>query len=375
MVGLQNQTAQTFNENKSSYIGQIPVRNLWLLMLYASRLMRFINTGKRTIEDNPDDIPDLVAELLSRIVEKRIKRNLTFGYHITQATLNRVRGKIDLLVTESHQLLERGVVSCCFDHLTVNTPRNRYVRAALDSISHIVNDKELGHRCTHLANSLKKLGVIGTKPSRFEIGTDRYSRNDKDDQFMVNAAHLAFDLSLPTEQFGSKTLPIPSREITWIRHLYERAIGGFYDVLLSPEGWYVDTGRYLQWPIGYKSLKIDNVLPSMQTDIILDKPSSGERIVIDTKFNSIFTTGRFREESLRSGYLYQIYAYLRTQEENADLLSKNASGLLLHPSIGNMFDESVFIQGHIIRFATVDLGASAIDIRKQLLNIIKKRVT
>ena len=371
MVGIANQTSPNFDKTKCAYIGQIPVRNLWLLMLYASRLMRFVDTGKRAIEENPDDIPNLVAELLARIVERRIKRNLSFGYHIKQATLNRVRGKIDLLVTESHQLLERGVVSCCFDYLTVNTPRNCYVRAALDSIAHIVNDIELGHRCTHLANSLKKLGVIGTKPSRFEIGTDRYSRNDKDDQFMVNVAHLAFDLSLPTEQFGNKALPIPSREITWIRHLYEQAIGGFYDVVLAPEGWRVYTGRYLRWPVGMKSLKIDDILPSMQTDIILDKPFSGGRIVIDTKFNSIFTTGRFREESLRSGYLYQIYTYLRTQEENNDILSKNASGLLLHPSIGNMFDESVFIQGHLIRFATVDLGASAIDIRKQLLSIVK----
>ena len=47
------------------YIGEIPVRNLWLLMLYASQLFRQINDlQKREVEDNPDDIPDLVAEIL-----------------------------------------------------------------------------------------------------------------------------------------------------------------------------------------------------------------------------------------------------------------------------------------------------------------------
>jgi 5-methylcytosine-specific restriction enzyme subunit McrC len=46
-------------------IGRIPVRNLWLLMLYASEFFRDIDSAKVSVEDNPDDIPDLVAEILS----------------------------------------------------------------------------------------------------------------------------------------------------------------------------------------------------------------------------------------------------------------------------------------------------------------------
>ena len=63
------------------YVGRIPVRNLWLLMLYASNLFRQTDRVKRTaVEENPDDIPDLVAEILTRSVERRLKRNLSFGY-------------------------------------------------------------------------------------------------------------------------------------------------------------------------------------------------------------------------------------------------------------------------------------------------------
>lgn len=50
---------------ESGHIGRIPVRNLWLLMLYASELFRQLDRGKIAIEENPDDIPDLVAELLA----------------------------------------------------------------------------------------------------------------------------------------------------------------------------------------------------------------------------------------------------------------------------------------------------------------------
>lgn len=35
-----------------------------------------------------------------------------------------------------------------------------------------------------------------------------------------------------------------------------------------------------------------------------------------------------------------------------------------------MIDESVVIQGHAIQFATVDLGATAGEIRKQLLILV-----
>ena len=188
---------------------------------------------------------------------------------------------------------------------------------------------------------------------------------------MVSAAHLAFNLALPTEAAGTKHLSLPDREITWIRKLYEKGIAGFYDVVLSRQGWRVDAGKTIDWLIDSKSPGIDKILPSMRTDIVLDHASAGRRIVIDTKFNSVVTRGWYREETLRSGYIYQIYAYLRSQEGNGDPLAANASGLLLHPSVGCMVNESVVIQGHEIRFATVDLGADAKEIRSQLLKVLE----
>lgn len=353
-------------------IGHIPVRNLWLLMLYASDLFRDIDRAKVTVEDNPDDIPDLVAEILSGLVEHRIKRNLSYGYRCREAVLARVRGRIDLFDTERHRLLDRGKVACRFEELTVDTARNRFVRAALEEISKIVRRDGLAHRCRSLAASLRRMGVVGERPGRGEASVDRFGRHDADDRPMVSAAHLAFDLALPTEAPGSRHLSLPDREISWIRKLYEKGVAGFYKVVLSGQGWRVDAGKTISWLIDSKSPGIDKILPSMRTDIVLDNPSSKCRIVIDTKFNSVVARGWYREETLRSGYLYQIYAYLRSQEGNGDPLADNASGLLLHPSVGDAVDESVSIQGHEIRFATVDLGATAREIRARLLQVMEK---
>ena len=352
-------------------IGRIPVRNLWLLMLYASDLFRDIEKSNVAVEDNPDDIPDLVAEILCRQVERRIQRNLSYGYQSRVAVLGRVRGRIDLLNTERHRLLERGKVACCFDELTVDTARNRFVRAALEELSKIVRRGSLAHRCMLLVARLRRMGVTGECPSHGEVSIDRFGRHDADDQSMVSAAYLAFNLALPTEAAGAEHLSLPDREITWIRKLYEKGIAGFYDVVLSGQGWRVEAGKTIGWLVESKSPGIDKIFPSMRTDIILDHIGDGRRIVIDTKFNSVVTKGWYREETIRSGYIYQIYAYLRSQEGNGDPLADNATGLLLHPSLGDMVNESVVIQNHEIRFATVDLGATAKEIRTQLMQILE----
>jgi 5-methylcytosine-specific restriction enzyme subunit McrC len=352
------------------YVGLIPVRNLWLLMLYASDLMRQSGVARRALEELPDDIPDLVAEILARLVKRRLKRNLSCGYRIRDAHLTRVRGHINILETECGQLLDRGRIACRFEELTVDTPRNRFVRAALDEVGNIVNRREIARRCRSLAASLRRMGVVGEKPSLAELSVDRFGRCDVEDRHMVSVAHLVFNLALPTEAAGRNYLSVPDRQIAWIRKLYEKAVAGFYDVVLPKPDWRVDAGKVIAWPVERKTTGIDKILPAMRTDIVLTQISTGRRIVIDTKFNSIVTAGWYREESLRSGYMYQIYAYVRSQEDPADPLSLNTEGLLLHPSVGNDIDETAVIQGHEIRFATVDLGSEAKEIRKQLLSVV-----
>ena len=47
-----------------------------------------------------------------------------------------------------------------------------------------------------------------------------------------------------------------------------------------------------------------------------------------------------------------------------------ASGLLLHPAINGDFDESVAIQGHQMRFVTIDLAGSHLQIKERLLALV-----
>ena len=353
----------------SNYIGKIPVRNLWLLLLYASDLFRMKGSAFSGIEDNPDDIADLVAELLSAIVQHRLRRNLNFDYQAKKEVLNRVRGRIDLLYTERHQLLMRGKVACRFEELTVNTPRNCYVRGALEKLSGITARSKIKDKCLTLAKTLEQAGVIGKAPNHSEILGMRYNHYDKEDQVMLNAAYLAFNLSLLNEDAGPKRLVSPVREERWVRQLFEKAVHGFYTHILSGQGWSVKAPHY-EWQVESATEGAKKILPQMKTDIVLEHAIQNVRIVIDTKFTSIIKRGWYREETLSSGYIYQIYAYLRSQEKLEDPLSEKSYGLLLHPTVDEDVDERMMIQGHVIKFATVNLAASAKEIRDRLISVV-----
>ena len=187
------------------------------------------------------------------------------------------------------------------------------------------------------------------------------------------AARLAFDLVLPNEDQGNEYIATPERQEYWVRQLFERAVGGFYEVVLPRGSWKIFAGRRIHLPVDTQTSGLPSVLPSMKTDIELERYnpcSQRHRFVIDTKFTSILKPGYYRKQTLRSGYIYQIYTYIRSQESESDSLTLNSTAVLLHPAIEIDFDETGVIQGHEFRFLTVDLAADSQIIRQQLLRVV-----
>ena len=363
----------TAGRDVSRTIGRIPVRNLWFLYVYASDLAKFQGTFDGQVEELPD-FPELIARLLCYAVERRLRRNLSRGYRRQEAVLSRVRGRIDVLETTTQGLLKQGKIACRFEELSIDTPRNRLVRAALLAVAPYLTTTVVAHRCRKLAADLAQMGVSRVRPSRSEIAADQMGRNDTDDQLMVSLARLVFDLVLPTEEAGSHTFSGIEREERIVRHLFERAIGNFLAAEMSGnDGWRVYQGQKLYWAFEAATAGIRAILPNMKTDIVLENAAQGSRVVIDTKFTEIVTTTAYRDAVLKSGYIYQMYAYLRSQEEPANPLTLDAEGILPHPTVDCDLDETVRIQGHDIRFLTVDLALPTADIVKRLRAISVRR--
>lgn len=347
----------------------IPLRNIWLLFLYAADLVRFKEAASVQAEA-ARDLPELAARLLVRVVQQRLRRNLSRGYQPKHAVLSRVRGRIDVLTTASGQLLEQGRVACRFEEHTLDTPRNRLVRSALDYLAVMVDAPEVVHECRALVRELGRLGVSSRKPSRAALATDQIGRNETADLLMVSLAKMVFEAFIPSEQTGHDHAVAVDADVYLVRRLFEKAVANALRLQLQPFGWQVKRGRKLSWPVAQSSDGIKEHLPGMQTDIELVHAGQRRKLVIDTKFTHIFTDSQYKTEMLRSGYLYQLYAYLRTQE--ADLLAngiERSEGMLLHPQCGQALDAYVDMQGHRIRFKTIDLMSSAENFEKQLLSI------
>jgi 5-methylcytosine-specific restriction enzyme subunit McrC len=189
---------------------------------------------------------------------------------------------------------------------------------------------------------------------------------------MVALAQLTFELALPTEVSGSTALVAPEREERWVRLLFEKAVLGFARAELVPLGWSVRGSGPLHWQVTSKSDGLAAILPRMVTDIVLDPPLGGRRVVVDTKFASILGSRLYGGSSLKSGYIYQMYAYVRSQEGLGVQWNKT-DGLFLHPAIGESVYEHAEIQGHFITFATVNLTGTTAAIRSELRGILSSQ--
>ena len=106
----------------------------------------------------------------------------------------------------------------------------------------------------------------------------------------------------------------------------------------------------------------------MRTDVSLE--SNDRHIVIDTKYYSQTLQTYYGFDSIHSGNLYQLFAYLKNLQFT-EPRSRTLEGMLLYPCVGKTLDLEYAIQGHRMRVATVDLNSHWSDIGKRLLELLE----
>ena len=344
----------------------IPVRNLWLLMLYASKLYASNESIRGAgAEQRPDELPDLVAHILAHAVQHRLKRNLSRSYVRRHKPLTRVRGRIDILTTETRQLLAQGRVSCRYNELSVDNPRNRLIRAGLVAAGSLVTNEALAHRCRQFAGVLGQLGVQTAGTDSLSAASIQLGRNEVADVDAVNAARLLLTMDIPNEETGTRHRLAAGRDAAELRRLYESAVRGLLRVALPPP-WRVRGESKHYWPVGEHSPGVLALLPVMRTDTIVETPQ--RRIVIETKFADALVPSQYGNLKLSPKHVFQLYGYVQSQD-SGDPLSATAEGVLLYPTVGQHLDEYAVIGSHRYRFLTVDLSRPAQSIREQILAV------
>jgi 5-methylcytosine-specific restriction enzyme subunit McrC len=342
----------------------IPVRSLWFLLIYASDLLDQLRTDDREqiLSGNRDnDLIDAIAEVLVGEVEDRLRRQLTLHYQSRRADLHRVRGRIDHLRTATRRLTEQGRIACRFDELNIDSPRNRFVAQTLISAAATIIRKDLAQRCRATAFRMHRLGVTAVAPSRAELSRDRLAHHDAADRRMLDAAYVLRDMAIPAHEAGVKALPVLREDVGAHRKLFEAAVRGFFRHSLRSSGWTAGA-RIMRWPTS--EVPDPPHLPVMRTDITLENAAANRRVVVETKFTDALVD-RDGKTTVDTSYLYQLYAYLSSQTGAGSISADTAEGVLLFAKTAerDLFTAESTIQGHRIRFMSVDLGEPPASIR------------
>lgn len=347
----------------------IPIRNLWYILLYAWNETPYSQYWQLSeIEDSPS-LDGLLASILAKTIQQRFRIGLGCDYISERHLFRGIRGRINFAASLKQHAFEKGQAFCEYDRFSINAPKNQIIRSTLSRLSKTGQfgpdancAEEIRHSLRWLTRAMDGIDLIELKPDI--IHQQQAVRNDHDYRIMLAICDFILQRQLPTEDAGHLYSSQLQRDRIVFHRLYERFIANFYRLHLHH--WKVRPQSHLEWHAD----TFNTYLPNMKPDIHLQEGNDGRIVIIDTKYTAkSLITNQWGKEMFDSSHLYQIFAYLKTQEHLSDLHSQ-ASGILLYPTIHEELSENIILQNHRISIESVNLASPWQDIEKRLLDII-----
>ncbi len=293
----------------------IPIRNLWHMLLYAwNEYPAGSPVAPGEVESAPT-LDALLALVLLRTMQQRLRTGLGRAYRNEVKTLPGLRGRVNFSESLQQHSFEKGEAICDFQQYSANEPRNQII---LSTISKLIQAGEFGpdpaqadalrHRLRRLVRSLEGIEFIELSPAL--IGRHLSLQNDRDYRLMLSVCELILQRQMPLEEHGARPIPGLDRRVLILHRIYERFVAGFYRMNLK--GWEVNAQKRLDW----HAEQTNEHLPVMIPDLLLRELKTGRMIVLDTKFTAgSLVENQWGKPVYDLAHLYQMYAYLRSQED------------------------------------------------------------
>jgi 5-methylcytosine-specific restriction enzyme subunit McrC len=272
--------------------------------------------------------------------------------------------------TLKNRSLERGQMICEFEGYRANSLKNQIIRSTLARLAKVGHfgpettyAKEFQQKLHRLLRDLDGIDFIELTPEL--IRRQLLRRNDHDYRLMLAICDLIVQRTLPNGPGADAIVPLLEREELVLYNVYERFVANFYRLHL--QGWEVSAQKRLDW----HARTTNERLPLMVPDLVLQETSSSRIIVIDTKFTvHSLVENRWGKPVFDSSHLYQLYAYLKSQEHLSEQ-HHDAVGILLYPAIEARLSERIELRDHVIRIESVDLAAPWQEVERRLLEVIQ----
>jgi 5-methylcytosine-specific restriction enzyme subunit McrC len=345
----------------------VPIRNVWHMLVYAWRELRFFHRWQADVESAPT-LDALFAKILSNLVRERMRIGLGCNYTSTGQLLHGLRGRVDFDKSLKLLAFQNGRAFCHFQIFSANVLKNQIIRSTLHGLAQrgdFGNDRNnatrLRHQLRRLVRDLDHIDLIELK--RDIVRRQELERDDHDYKLMLAICHIVLQRQMPTEAAGSRKLYGIDRDQKFLWKLFESFAANFLSLRLAD--WTVLSQRPIYWPAEGEG----EFLPVMKPDIVMRHKQTGQLVIIDTKFTGkSLTAGQFGNLTFNRDHIFQIYAYLRSQEEKSPE-HQSSVGMLLYPSVDFHLSEQTRIQGHPLRWETVDLTKPWQEIEASLIQI------
>jgi 5-methylcytosine-specific restriction enzyme subunit McrC len=328
----------------------------------------------RAAVERAPSLDSLLVSVLIQLMQQRLRIGLGHDYVEEQGALRGIRGRIAFAETIRQRALEQGQVVCSFQGYRANALKNQIVRSTLMRLIKLGSFgpdpafvREMHHRLRRLVRDLDGVDLIDLTPDLIQRELMAQGGNEHDYRLMLSICALIVQRQMPADAEGTTIVPKIDRHLLVLHRVYERFVANFYRIHLK--SWDVHAQKRLQW----HAREENDHLPQMVPDLLLQEKGSGRMLLLDTKFTArSLAENRWGKPVYDSSHLYQMYAYLKSQEHVSEAHHR-ASGILLYPSVGETLAERISLAEHIIRIESLDLAAPWDEVERQLLELISLR--
>ena len=350
---------------------RIPIQNLYYLLCYAWGLPEQREWVKVDADSCPS-VLDLLSRLLTKGADFLLKRGIAKEYCTHEEEITGIKGKLELAKTFKANRYHEGKTICTLDDLTGDILLNQIVYTTM---YRLLGNKDLDEsvrkdlRRTFLR--FPKVSIIDISRSVFK--DVRLNRNSRFYRLILNVSEMLYANMLPAENHpGEYRFLDFTRDENIMNDIFESFLRNFYLKECRKEFPIVKRTK-IHFQLDAINSEDEGLLPEMETDVTLDNPKEGKRIILDAKYyNEMFVSRYGTSKKLRREHVSQITSYIEGQEDANIQYTLHTKGIMVYPMTNVSVENADFKKnGHVYRFCTIDLGQDWKQIDKRLREIIQ----
>ena len=314
------------------------VRAALVRMLAVALELRVADGEITALHTQRHDVLELLIRLFAARLLAAVRRGLPRRYRTRTEDLRLLRGRLDITRQLTQLAVRSDVLACRFDELSVNTPLNRVLKAAVSKLTGVTRSAATARCLAELAARLEFVNDTRS-PLREPVRLDR-SNTAFHDLYRLARMFLAGDWQSTASGSASGFALVFA-----MNDLFEAFIGRSVRRAVAP--WQV----HLQHAKHYAIEGQDGPLFRLKPDLVVDTPDGP--LLLDTKWKRLDSADKTL--SIDSADIYQMQAYAHAYDAaRLILVYPWRQEVSSQPGIARHW--SIYGTHRILDVATVDIG-------------------